>query len=107
VIIAGNPILLGHRDQIATLALRHRLPSISQYREMAAAGALMSYGPDRSEFLRQAVSYVDRILQGTKPSELPIVQPARLPFIVNLKTAKALGLDISPNVIALTDEVIE
>ena len=99
--------MLAQRRQLAELAIKHRLPSIGNDPEYAVAGILMSYGPDRREMVKRAATYVDRIFKGAKPADLPIVQPARLPFAINLKTARAIGLDISPNLIARTDEVIE
>jgi putative ABC transport system substrate-binding protein len=106
-IISPGPFMLAQRRRIADLAIRHRVASIANDPAYAMAGIMMSYGPDRKEMVRRAVVYVDRILKGTKPGDLPIVQPTLLPFVINLKTAKAIGLDISPNLIARTDEVIE
>ena len=96
-----------HRELIARLAMQYRLPSMFGYRSYAEGGGLASYGPDPLDISRGAASYVDRILKGEKPRDLPVQLPVRYQFVVNLKTAKAIGLDISPNVLAITDEVIE
>jgi putative ABC transport system substrate-binding protein len=86
---------------------RHRLPAIYAYRSFVGDGGLMSYGPDPYDIFGRAASYIDRILRGEKPSELPVQQPTKFEFSVNLKTAKALGLEMPPNLLALADEVIE
>jgi len=91
----------------AEAALRHRLPSIGTYRPYAEAGYLMSYGTDTSDMFRLAADYVDKILKGAKPADLPVQQPTKFELIVNLKTAKALGLTIPPPILARADEVIE
>jgi len=99
-----------HRELIAKLATEYRLPSMSGWRFDVDSGGLASYGNggnDILDLLRGAASYVDRILKGEKPRDLPVQLPVKYPFILNLKTAKAIGLDISPNVLALADEVIE
>jgi putative ABC transport system substrate-binding protein len=100
-----QPSLL--RKGIAELALNHRLPSFSQGRQFAASGGLMSYGPSFAELLRETAVYVDKILKGSKPADLPVAQPAKFDLVINLKTAKALGLTIPPSLIARADEVIE
>jgi len=92
---------------IIALAARQRLPVLYGWREFVVDGGFMSYGPDVRILVRQAALYVDRILRGEKPSELPVQQPTRLELIVNLKTAKALGLDLSAALLARADEVIE
>lgn len=107
IIFAASPSILAQRRQAAELAIKHTVATIAGDREYAAAGFLMSYGPGRSEDVKRAAIYVDRILKGTKPADLPIVQPARFPLVINLKTAKALGLDVPPTLLARADEVIE
>lgn len=86
---------------------RHRLPHIVPWREYVAAGGLMSYGPDQADIFRRSADYVDRILKGANPSELPVQAPTKFELVINLKTAKALGLDVPPSLLAITDDVIE
>jgi putative ABC transport system substrate-binding protein len=87
--------------------LRHRLPSIGSLRRSAEAGFLMSYGPDISDMFRISADYVDKILKGAKPADLPVQQPTRFELVINLKTANALGLTVPPSILARADEVIE
>ena len=96
-----------HRVPIVAFAIKHRLPTISPFREFAEAGGLMAYGPQLPDLLRRAVGLIDKILRGEKPANLPVQQPTTFELIVNLKTARALGLDIPPMLLARADEVIE
>jgi len=89
------------------LALQNRVPTISYGRSWVEAGLLMSYSPNRSDLLRQAADYVDRILKGAKPADLPVVQPTKFDFVINMKTAKALGLTIPPSLLHRADQVVE
>jgi putative ABC transport system substrate-binding protein len=107
MIIAPDPNVLMHRRKIAELAVQYRIPSLAASKPYVEAGFLMSYGPDRNEYARQAAVYVDKILKGSKAGDLPIVQPTRLPFIINLKTAALLGLQMPSTLLALANEVIE
>jgi putative ABC transport system substrate-binding protein len=107
VIILGDAMLLDHRTHIASLATRGRLPIISALSPHAEAGGLMAYGPNISDTFRRAATYVDKILKGAKPGELPIEQPTKFELVINLKTAKALGLTIPPSILLRADQVIE
>ena len=107
VVVAPDPSLIEHRNRIAELAQKTRLPTIFQRRENVEAGGLMSYGPHLTDLFRQAAFYVDRILKGAKPADLPVQQATKIELVINLKTAKALGLTVPPSLIALADEVIE
>jgi putative tryptophan/tyrosine transport system substrate-binding protein len=99
--------MTNYREAIVALAARHRVPAIYPFRYFAVSGGLMSYGTDLGEVSWRAASYVDRILKGEKPGELPVQAPTKYELVINLKTAKALGLDVSPTLLALADELIE
>ena len=107
LIVTAGPLTVVHRDLIVTLAARHKLPAIYFDRTPVAGGGLMSYGPDLVGQFRQAASYVDRILKGEKPASLPVQAPNRYELVINLKTAKALGIEVPPTLLARADEVIE
>jgi putative tryptophan/tyrosine transport system substrate-binding protein len=107
LVVVPSGVTILHRDLIIALAARHRLPAIYPYRFFAASGGFISYGVDLPDSYRQAASYVDRILKGAKPAELPVQQPTKFELVVNLKTARALGIELSPKLLALADEVIE
>jgi putative ABC transport system substrate-binding protein len=107
LIFASNPLFTLQRRQIAELAAKHRLPSISALREFAEAGALMSYGPNFNEMYRRAATYVDKILKGAKPADLPVEQPTLFELVINGKTAKVLGLKIPYSLQIMVNKVIE
>ena len=105
--IATDPILLDRREQIVAFAERHALPAVYFVRQFAVAGGLLSYGPSISWMYRQAGLYIGQILKGANPADMPVMQPTQFEFVLNLKTAKALGLSVLPTLLATADEVIE
>jgi ABC-type uncharacterized transport system substrate-binding protein len=107
LIVTPNPFAFVHRDLIITLAARQSLPSVYYDRSFVAAGGLISYGPDFLDQYRRAAVYIDRILKGEKPADLPVQAPTKYELVINLKTAKALGLEVPPMLLARADEVIE
>jgi putative tryptophan/tyrosine transport system substrate-binding protein len=107
VVALGSSVLLLQRTQVAELAAKNGLPAIYSQREFLEAGGLMTYGPNFADLWKHAATYVDKILKGAKPAELPVEQPKKFEFIVNLKAAKQIGLTIPPNVLARVDRVIK
>jgi putative ABC transport system substrate-binding protein len=107
LIVTAGALTLAHRDLISALATQHRLPAVYPYRYFAAAGGLISYGPDVIDPYRRAAGYVDRILKGEKPADLPVQAPTKYELVINLKTAKAIGIELPATVLARADEVIE
>jgi putative ABC transport system substrate-binding protein len=105
--VLSSPLMISRRELLAELALRHRLPSMFGAKENVLAGGLMSYAPDALDLNRRAATYVDRILRGAKPADLPVEQPSRYELVINLRTATALGIVIPPTLLARADEVIE
>jgi ABC-type uncharacterized transport system substrate-binding protein len=107
LIVTGSAMAYTHRDLIITLAARHKLPTLYFDRSFVAAGGLISYGPDPVDQFRRAATYVDRILKGEKPADLPVQAPTKYELVINLKTAKTLGFEVPPTLLARADEVIE
>jgi putative ABC transport system substrate-binding protein len=107
VVCISDAVFFAHRQKLAEFALRDRLPSIFSQREYVSAGGLLSYGESLSDFFRRAAVFVDKIFRGARPADLPVEQPTRFFLIVNLRTAKALGLTVPPTLFARIDEVIE
>ena len=104
--VTGDSMLFSHRQRLAHLAAKHRLPSMHSEREYVESGGLMAYGVDLAWHMRGAAFYIDRILKGANPATLPVEQPTKFELVINLKTAKAIGLAIPPNVLARADKVI-
>jgi putative ABC transport system substrate-binding protein len=107
VTILPQPAAGVHRRQIVDLATKHQLPCIYPFREFAEAGCLMTYGPTVADLWRGAAVFVDRILKGAKPADLPVEQPTKFELVINAKTAKALGLTIPPSLLLRADQIIE
>ena len=107
LIVMPDTFTTAHRAEITSLAARYRLPTVYPFRYFAEFGGLLSYGTDLVDDFRRAATYADRILKGAKPSELPVQAPVKFELVINLKTAKALGLDVPPTLLARADEVIE
>jgi len=107
MLVLTSPPIFNAQARIAELARKHKLPSISPFSTYPAAGGLMAYGPDFPAIWRQAASYVDRILKGAKVGDLPVERPAKFTLVINLKTARALGVTIPPSLLQRADQVIE
>ena len=107
LIVTASASATAHHELINSLALRHRLPAIHAFRYSILSGGLASYGPNTMDVVRRAATYVDRILKGAKPSELPVQAPIKYELVINLKIAKTLGLEIPPTLLTIADEVIE
>jgi putative ABC transport system substrate-binding protein len=105
--VSAHPVFIGNRNQILDFAAKNRLPAIYYATEFVEAGGLMSYAPHFTDLYRRAATYVDKILKGTKPADLPVEQPTKFDFIINLKTAKQIGLTIPQSVLYLADKVIK
>jgi putative ABC transport system substrate-binding protein len=106
-LVVASPLIVAQRTPLARLALKHRLPGMFPFKENVEAGGLMSYGADRDDLYRRSAAYVDKILKGVKPAELPVEQASKYQLVINLTTAKAVGLEIPPTLLARADEVIE
>jgi putative ABC transport system substrate-binding protein len=107
ILMVSDSLTMLNRKRVFDYAAAHRLPAIYEFDFMVHEGGLMSYGADLTESFERAAAIVDRIFSGTKPGDLPFEQPTRYPFVINLKTAKAIGLEVPPTLLALADEVIE
>src|SRR5437762_3783487 len=106
-VLQGDSVLHEYRGQIAEMAVRNRLPFAAVASDLAEAGFLLSYGADLLDLYRRAAGFVDKIFKGAKPADLPVEQPTKFELVINLKTAKALGIDVPPTLLARADEVIE
>ena len=107
LLVVTDPMFIPHRARLADLVAKNRLPSMFTQRADVEAGGLMSYGPNFPDMYRRAATYVDKILKGAKPADLPVEQPTKFELVINLKTAKALGLTIPPSLLVRADQVIE
>ena len=105
--IAGDPLFASRSKQLGELTVRHAVPAIYGRHDFTAAGGLLSYGPDQADAYRRTGIYVGRVLKGEKPAEMPILQASKFELVVNLQTAKTLGIDVPPTLLAVADEVIE
>jgi putative ABC transport system substrate-binding protein len=105
--VLTSPTFVNERRRLVDLAAKNRLPAVYPLREFVDAGGLMSYGPNGADLLRRAATYVDKILKGTKPADLPVEQPTKFELVINLKTARALGLTIPPSLLGRADEIIQ
>jgi putative ABC transport system substrate-binding protein len=106
-VMQGDSVLFEYRGQIAEMALRNRLPAASLQRELAEAGFLLTYGADARDLYRRLAGFVDKIFRGAKPADLPVEQPTKFELVINLKTAKALGVEVPTSLLQRADEVIE
>ena len=107
LVVIATPVFNSARRRIAELAAKNRLPTMFSFRDYVEAGGLMSYGPDRLDMFRRAATFVDKILKGAKPGDLPVEQPERFELVINAKTAKAIGISLSPATMLRADKVIE
>jgi putative tryptophan/tyrosine transport system substrate-binding protein len=107
IMITANPFFNAHRDRVVALAAQHRLPALYEFRDFVEAGGLMCYGADNRDVYHRVATYVDRILKGAKPADLPVEQPTKFELVINLRTAKALGLTIPQSILLRADQVIE
>ena len=105
--VLPGAMFINERKRLVELAAKHRLPAVYQVREFVEAGGLMAYGPNIADVFRRAATYVDKILKGAKPGDLPVEQPTKFELVINLKTAKALGLTIPPSLLGRADEIIQ